>query len=838
MSVTALQNPLYSIIRCASSDLEATRRSIASIQAQNYRNFECLVACQGSSNACIQFLRAAAEADPRITLLEGIVSSPAEGLLQAFRRSRGEYVAVCPADGGFVEGAFERIHQEMSAAPEVGGVCCGGFLVDAHGEALHDVDIVELLLSSYRPYLPAGFLRRQALAHCTLDGKDWSEDAFELDLWCRIATNFGIRSAEFRAVDAQSPEGELFAPPRNLERAIQSRLDLADLYFSREGFFGDSNPALKLESGINQLAILKGQLETLGFQQDKGLLDRHLQRLVSALRLLLMSDHRVLETLHRLSRNRAHALGFFSAPLLAFLDLLKRSCGRLPIHAAYTFWNFWWLGPWITRRMLVGGLPSPDFGRKLSRSTMFAEVYSVAAALYDSRGQIDQALTMWARARQAGDIKTDSLACQALLKVPGLPAEALAELQRKWIGPHIRDAQPVRPAARHRAGRKIRVGYHCAFMNSDTIRFIMRNVIAAHDRERFEVYGYSPQRFVDRRTPPFDVYRHTPPLDQIVEVSGTAGPRIDDAAFVDLVRGDRLDVFVELSGFTPGHRLAAMGQRLAPVQISYLNHLGSTQVPNIDYVLADKTAVPEESTEARYYSEAIYRLPKCFLSYDYRASEEPPVVAPPSLRNEFVTFGYFGSGSKLNIGVIEIWAKLLRRVPGSKLHIRNAQLSDAASQRFLLSRFGRFGISSERLIVGGGVDRRSLMELYAGIDISLDTWPYCGGNTIAESLWQGVPVVTIRSERFVGAYGASLVAAAGCGTLVGNTLSEYEEIAVRLTKDRARLIYLREHLREMSISHGLADSTGFARCLEEAFSAMCNRLEGREASQRTMALQV
>ena len=100
----------------------------------------------------------------------------------------------------------------------------------------------------------------------------WSgEDAFELDLWCGIATNFGIRSADFQAVDAQSPECELFAPPRNLERAIQSRLDLADLYFSNEGFFGDSNPALKLESGINQLAILKGQLETLGFPTGQGL---------------------------------------------------------------------------------------------------------------------------------------------------------------------------------------------------------------------------------------------------------------------------------------------------------------------------------------------------------------------------------------------------------------------------------------------------------------------------------------------------------------------------------------------------------------------------------------
>src|SRR6185503_13219469 len=113
----------------------------------------------------------------------------------------------------------------------------------------------------------------------------------------------------------------------------------------------------------------------------------------------------------------------------------------------------------------------------------------------------------------------------------------------------------------------------------------------------------------------------------------------------------------ELSGFTPGHRMVAMGHRIAPIQISYLNHLGSTHIPNVDYVIGDDIATPTNAADEPYYREKIYRLPRCFFCFDYRASDEPLPTAPPSVKNGFVTFGYFGGGSKLNIRVIEVWAK-------------------------------------------------------------------------------------------------------------------------------------------------------------------------------------
>jgi len=118
---------------------------------------------------------------------------------------------------------------------------------------------------------------------------------------------------------------------------------------------------------------------------------------------------------------------------------------------------------------------------------------------------------------------------------------------------------------------------------------------------------------------------------------------------------------------------------------------------------------------------------------------------------------------------------------------------------------------------------RKLLDAYNEVDISLDTWPYCGGNTIAESLWMGVPVVTLKGDRFGSRYGASLVTAGGCADLIAESPEEYVEIAARLAGDLPRLRHLRQNLRQMSIDHGLGDSTLFARRMENAYREMLGR---------------
>jgi predicted O-linked N-acetylglucosamine transferase (SPINDLY family) len=186
----------------------------------------------------------------------------------------------------------------------------------------------------------------------------------------------------------------------------------------------------------------------------------------------------------------------------------------------------------------------------------------------------------------------------------------------------------------------------------------------------------------------------------------------------------------------------------------------------------------------------------------------------------YVTFGYFGLGNKLNRELIELWSRVLHAVPNSRLWLQNWQLDSPCNREFTRARFEQLGIDRQRLVLRRGAPRDDLLHAYGRVDISLDTWPYCGGNTIAESLWMGVPVVTLKSDRFSSRYGASLVTAAGCADLVAETPEQYIAIAASLAADLRRRRTLRHTLRQMSIDHGLGDSMAFARDLENAYREM------------------
>ncbi len=456
---------------------------------------------------------------------------------------------------------------------------------------------------------------------------------------------------------------------------------------------------------------------------------------------------------------------------------------------------------------------------------MLADLYAFVASRYEARGQVDLAMEMLERARPPGAAARDSSAAQVLLKSPSATDASIAEYQKRWVERHIGPAPviPLHTPNVPAVTRKVRIGYHCAFMDSDTIRYMMRNVMAAHDRSRFEIYGYSSKPYPADIAASFDVRRDTSAVDvSSTEYSFEKSARADEA-FVSLVRGDEIDVFVELSGFSPGNRFRAMSRRCAPVQVSFLNHTGTSHVPNVDYILTDEICTPASSQMQAHYSETLWRMPGCFFSFDYRGSNCPPLVEPPSEHRGYTTFGCFGHGGKLNRALIAVWARLLHRCPSSVLRLQNSQFSNNDTRRFIASQFQHHGINSDRLMLAKGVDRDSLLKAYNEIDVTLDTWPYCGGNTIAEALWMGTPVVTLLGDRFSARYGASLLAAAGCSDFVARTPDQYVEIAASLADDLPRRRILRHSLRQMSVDHGLADSSRFARNLEAAYLDMLSR---------------
>ena len=241
----------------------------------------------------------------------------------------------------------------------------------------------------------------------------------------------------------------------------------------------------------------------------------------------------------------------------------------------------------------------------------------------------------------------------------------------------------------------------------------------------------------------------------------------------------------------------------------------------MDYIFADAISVlPEED---QFFTEKVWRLPGCFLSYTYDPKRLPQIAPVPSKSRGYVTFGYFGSGGKLGDELIAIWARVMNCVPNSRIYLRNHQLNSESNREFMVERFSRHGIEAERIRIESGAEREEILRSYSEVDISLDTWPYCGGNTVAESLWQGVPVLTLKGDRFSGRYGASLMVAAGCPELVAENVDQFIEIAAKLSTSMSMLEYYRKNLRRLATENGLSDAERFANKLDAAYIEMVKR---------------
>jgi predicted O-linked N-acetylglucosamine transferase (SPINDLY family) len=240
----------------------------------------------------------------------------------------------------------------------------------------------------------------------------------------------------------------------------------------------------------------------------------------------------------------------------------------------------------------------------------------------------------------------------------------------------------------------------------------------------------------------------------------------------------------------------------------------------MDYILVDRWSVPQG--EEDQFSESVWRLPETRLCFT--SPEEDVAVAPlPALARGEITFGCFGSHSKISDAVLETWANVLRAVPRSRLFLKAKQLADTALQERLLGRFARFGVDAQRLILEGPSPRREYLKAYDRVDIALDTFPFPGGTTTMEGLWMGVPVVGLRGERFLSRQGESILMNAGLGDWIATDRDEYVALAARMSADVAALAALRAGLRASLRRSPLMDAARFAGYFEAALRDMWQR---------------
>jgi len=355
--------------------------------------------------------------------------------------------------------------------------------------------------------------------------------------------------------------------------------------------------------------------------------------------------------------------------------------------------------------------------------------------------------------------------------------------------------------------RPIRIGYISPDYRQHPVADFLSPILENHDRQQYPTVLYSNSGASDQRT-------------QYVR-SLVEGWRVvlgrTDYEIAAQVQADEIDILVDLTGHTAHNRLVTFGLKPAPVQVTYLGYPTGTGLPTMDYLLTD--AIVDRPEDEACYVEKLVRLDGCFSCW--RPWESVPEPSPsPAARNGYVTFGSAHAIMKLNPLVLKLWADLLKAVPSSKLLLARTTLRGPTRDQ-VVNELAKYGIGEDRLdIRAQWMTPAGHWEVYRDIDISLDVFPWCGHTTACESLWMGVPIVTLEGNRHAGRMVASVLTAVGLTDWIARSPDEYLRIALGKASNIGELASLRERLRGQMAASPLCDGRSFTTRLETVYRQM------------------
>jgi len=436
------------------------------------------------------------------------------------------------------------------------------------------------------------------------------------------------------------------------------------------------------------------------------------------------------------------------------------------------------------------------------------DVLNNLASVHSAQGRIDDAEAAYRRALAINPDYEDAFSnlLFALNYHPEKSGEEIFEIYREYdarFGLTHRSAW--RPHGNSRdTQRRLKVGYVSPDFKEHVVRYFLEPLLAHHDKNALEVYAYAELAREDAVTGRYKKY-----VDYWVVTTG-----MSDSILAERIRADGIDILVDLAGHSAGNRLGVFARKPAPVSVSWLGYGYSTGLTAIDFMLTDAVSVPAGSEGL--FAEKPWRLAPA--SCVYRQAEGMGGISPlPAMGLGYVTFGTLSRWVRINQRVIRVWAEILKRVEGARLVIDSRDFCEAGTQDTLAEKFAAHGISRDRLQIGC---HSPPWDVLRDMDIGLDGFPHNSGTTLIETLYMGVPYVTLAGRPSVGRLGGMVLEGVGHPEWIARTEEEYVEIAVSLAADLEKLATLRAGLREEMESGPLMDEPAFARKVETAYREM------------------
>ncbi len=356
-------------------------------------------------------------------------------------------------------------------------------------------------------------------------------------------------------------------------------------------------------------------------------------------------------------------------------------------------------------------------------------------------------------------------------------------------------------------GRPITLAYVSGDFREHPVAHLIVPILERHNRTKFKIILYSNVDHEDAITQKCknlcDAWR--------------AVRALSDAELAEKIRSDEVDILVDLSGHTGGNRIMVFAEKPAPIQVSWLGYMNTTGLKNMDYRITDSyLALPDAE---KFYTEKLWRVPD---SFTFHFLSPVLKIAPlPALKNGYVTFGSMNNFKKITDATLDLWAKILKAVPRSRL-ILSAK-GDEQFHESILARFAGRGVSSECISIIGVKPLADFQKVFDEVDIALDTFPFSGCITVYHGLYAGVPSVVLEGPSEYERNGAAVMRKAGLADWIAHSQQEYFEIAVRQTSNINKLAELRPKIPLGFRKNEAEEVTRFA---EAAFLGMVKEKYG------------
>lgn len=440
--------------------------------------------------------------------------------------------------------------------------------------------------------------------------------------------------------------------------------------------------------------------------------------------------------------------------------------------------------------------------------------YINLATFLERAGMTEDALAIVRNGTEAApfSLQLQSMACMLQCYDGTLSEEEIAENHRTFGSTIEASLQPQWadfPNSRN-PDRKLRVAFVSPDFRRHAVACFSLRLIEWLDREEFDITCYLVNR-------PYDDWsrRFESAANRFLDANGLSPRQLSER-----IRSDKVDVLVDLAGYTASSMTPMFAARPAPVGIAYLGYPVSTGMSRIQYRIVDWVTDPE-GAEA-LVTENLVRMDGCYMAFS-TVVDIPPVPKRPK---RDVVFGSFSNMNKIHEPTFALWGGVLRALPESRfLYLSKSLQYKEARDRFT-SALERNGVGVDRLILREGIESDSeFLSAYAGMDICLDSFPYTGATTTAEAAMMGVPTVTLAGIAHRSRVSATILTAIGHPEWIANTSEEFVEIAVKLASDKDKLADIQANLRAEAEASPFMDyedhAERFGQAVRECWHRWC-----------------